>query len=396
MQRCNRAPTILSLQQMPAFFYLPAAGYLHVQKADPATSNPEQEQRDAAQYAAWRAEVASRLNDAGRWSESVNFQECGQLWGNFQVLVCSTDATHEARALPFTCHLRYCPECERRHQAEQVAKYTPILKSLADEGSRDRDNWSLKKIVLTTPFPITSPTAKQDYHDAWEYFERWQQLMLQDLLQGEMTAGEKRRGRIELKDHGYGSMVSSEYGEEGKKLHFHITAYCPFMPKFKTSEKWLQASGGNCEVTDIRRIDYHDVENAVREQVKYITKFSKLAPELVIKLADILDGAHRVRTYGVVRGKVAVREACTCSACQAKLTIIRVQEYFYIHAERNTEPDPVILAAAEKIGLEFKRGNKAGESGVNLARSDIPDLPIEQLLPYFEDIAPKKPDFRYF
>lgn len=359
--------------------------------------DPAQLEAEAADYARWRVEVASRLSDAGRWRESVDFRECGQLWGNFQVLVCSTDATHEARALPFTCHLRYCPDCERRHQGEMVARYTPVLKELAEEGTRDGDNWSLKKIVLTTPFPLDSPTAEADYQNAWEYFERWQQLMMQDLLQAEMTESEKRRGEILYTPHGYGSLVTAEYGEDGSKLHFHLTAYCPFMPKFKTAEKWLQASGGTCEVTDIRRIDYHDVENAIREQVKYVTKFSKLAPEMVIKLADILDGQRRVRTYGVVRGHAAAKaEPCTCAACSGKLTVIRVKEYIAIHEERNTEPDPVILAAAITVGLDLKHGNKTREAGVNLARSDIPEPAKQAELPFFNAIAKKKPDFRYF
>jgi hypothetical protein len=123
---------------------------------------------EASNYALWRAQVAGRLMDAGRYSESMNFADCGSLFGNFQVAVCDADPGHDARALPFTCHLRYCPDCERRHQARQVAKYTPILKDLAENS--DRAGWSLKKIELTTPFSIEDPNAAAQFEDAWDYF----------------------------------------------------------------------------------------------------------------------------------------------------------------------------------------------------------------------------------
>lgn len=390
-----RAPYVLSLQLLPAFCYRLLIGFAGVPKADPATLTPEEIELQAEQYASWREAVASRLSDAGRWSESVNFRDCGKLFGNFQVLVCDNDVTHEARALPFTCHLRYCPDCERRQQARQVAKYTPILKSLSEES--DRDGWSLKKIELTTPYRLDDPQAAKLFQDGWEAFEHWLQLIMQQLLGAEMTKTEKRRQRLSYTYHGIGGLASAEFGEKGRKLHFHLLIYCPYVPKQMITDIWRTCTSGQAEVNWVRQIDYHDVEDAVREQVKYVTKFSALPPALVVKLADVLDGSRRLRTYGTVRGADAPEPApCTCPACQSKISIIRVREYFERIIICNVDPDAAILAAAPQIFLDLKRGNNSGESlGLHLARSDPADLPEPEQLPGFADVAPIKQPFEY-
>lgn len=356
---------------------------------------PEKEAQRAEDYTAWRIEVADRLNDANRWSESINFRECGSLFGNFQVLVCENNPAHEARALPFTCHLRYCPDCERRHSAELVAKYVPILKDISEKS--DRSTWSLKKIVLSTPYSLHADSAAGDFAAGWEAFERWQQLMLQHLLGSEMTPAEKRRGRIEYAAHGYGSLVSAEFGETGRKLHFHILAYMPFLDKRKSSELWLEASGGEAEITWIGRINYHDVDDQVKEQVKYVTKFQELSPALVVKLADVLDGARRFRTYGTVRKAEKIeQEPHVCSICNSKISIMRVRAYFIAMIERNVSPDETILAAARLIYLDLIPGNKAGEGGTNKARDAIDDEPPAAQLPGFDALEPpKKPTVYY-
>jgi hypothetical protein len=212
-----------------------------------------------------------------------------------------------------------------------------------------------------------------------------------------MTKGEKRRGRLDYAPHGLGSTASAEFGEDGHKLHFHILAYCPWIDKHKSSDLWLEASDGIADITYIRRIDYHNVDDAVREQVKYVTKFNSLPPALVIKLADILDGQHRFRTYGLVRKAEKIeREPCQCATCNAIIRIMRVREYFELVLAHNIEPKPEIFDAARQIFLDLKPGNKAGEAkGAHLARSD-PDPPAKQAdLPLFDDVFTKKPKFKY-
>lgn len=347
-----------------------------------------------ADYQAWRIEVADRLNDAKRWSESNNFRHCGDFAGGFQVLVCEHDLQHGVKAIPFTCHLRYCPDCEKRHSAELVAKYVPILKDIAERD--ERATWSLKKIVLTTPYSLYSETAAADFETAWEAFERWQQLMLKFLLKHELTDDEKRRDRVDYKLHDYGSLVSCEFGGKGRKLHFHLLAYMPWLDKFKSSELWQEASGGEASITYIAQVQYHDVDDQVREQVKYITKFTELPPELVLKLADVLDGARRVRTYGTVRGASALEPVPhICAICASKIAIMNVRQYFIACIERNIAPDEGVIALGRSIYLDLIPGFKAGEALSHLARDDPSESFGAAQLPGFAALEPPKTPFSY-
>lgn len=374
---------------------LPVFGIFGLSNETPLSGSQIEAALQASEYALWRAQVAARLMDAGRVSESLNFQDCGTLFGNFNVAVCDADPGHDVRALPFTCHLRYCPDCERRHQAELVAKYVPVLKDLAENS--DRAGWSLKKIDLTTPYRLDEANAEGLYQDAWEFFETWQQLLFRQLLADEMSIDERRRGRIDYAPHGIGSLASAEFGEHGHKLHFHIILYSPYVPKQMITDTWRTASGGECEVNWVRRIEYHDVDDAVREQVKYVTKFTELPPALVVKLADVLDGSRRLRTYGLVRkAEKLEREPCQCATCNAIIRVMKVREYFELIIARNIAPDPAIFGAASKIYLDLKPGNKAGDGQAqHLARSDPGESTSQPDLPGFDDTKPPKPRFRY-
>lgn len=362
--------------------------HLHVLKTLTA------EQVKKAEYATWRDDVARLLDEAQRFKQSTNWRACGTLMGNFDVLVCDGDVAHEARALPATCKLRICPDCERAHSAELVAKYTPILKDLSEKD--DRPGWSLKKIMVSTPWSLESDIAVEDFARGWKAFENFQQMLLQWHLQREMTPDEIRRGRLDYSKHGYGSLVSAEYGEDGHRLHFHMTAYLPWIDKKQSSELWKQATGGDAEITWVQGMKYHDIDDQLREQVKYITKFTKLSPELAVKLLAVVDGQHRIRTYGLVRGAEKPEpDVHVCNICGSPVRIVYVKRYFERCIERNVQPPPDILAAAADIYLDLKRGNKVGEAGSKLARDDPPDLPAATELPGFDAVFRTKKPFQY-
>lgn len=352
------------------------------------------EQVKKAETAAWRDDVARLLDESQRFKQSTAWRACGTLMGNFDVLVCDGDVTHEARALPFTCKLRICPDCEHRRSAELVAKYTPVLKELAEKD--DRPGWTLKKITVTTPYSLESPNAEAEYKQGFAAFEKFQQSLFQWHLQREMTPDEIRRGRIDYSPHGLGTFVSAEYGEEGRHLHFHMTGLMPWIDKHKSSEFLSEATGGDAFVTYVQGIKYHEVDDAVREQIKYITKFQDLPPELAVKLLKVLDGNRRFRTYGLVRdAEKPEPEVHVCNICGNPVRIVYVRRYFERCIARNVLPAPDILAAAADFYLDLKRGNKAGEKGAHLARGDPDPPPTAAELPGFDAVfTPKKP-FQY-
>lgn len=314
--------------------------------------------------------------------------------GNFNVVACSDHPEHDAQPVPFRCHLRYCPDCEHDAQAIRIARYVPVLRQIAELGGLvddPRPTWSLKKIELTTPFSLANRNAPALYLLAWKFFERWLQLLFTYLLVDELTPAEVRRGRVDLKRHGVGAMASVEFGERGLKLHFHILIYCPFIAKHKLTDLWSQASGGVCEITWIKQVDTDQVDGALREMVKYVTKLTTLPAELVPALALVLKGNRRLRTYGVFRGQPEPeRLVCKCKICSNSVTLMRVADYFMACYEHGHTPDPKIAALAPSILLEFKPGNKAGEisnDGLHLARDDPDDSANQAWLPSFDALT---------
>jgi len=334
------------------------------------------------------------MDRAGRFKQSTAFLHCGELFGNFDVLVCDRDITHAAKAVPFACHLRICPDCERRRSAELVAKYTPLLKDISEKD--DRPGWSLKKLMVSTHYSLESDNAVEEYALAWQSLEAYFQLLFQWLLQRELSDAEKRRGRIDYSKHGLAMLVMAEYGGEGHKLHFHITGYFPWIDKHKSSELWQQATGGAGLITYIQKIDYHDVDDALREQIKYVTKFDELPPALAVKLLDVLDGKRRMRSYGIIRdAEKPESEAHICSICGSTVRIIFVRRYFERCKELNVAAEADIVAAAAAISLDLIPGNKAGEKWSHLARSDPPAAPTAQNMPLFDDVFTAKKPVRY-
>lgn len=363
-------------------------------KDDPATNNLTAEQIADAKYRAWRTDVGLLLDQAQRFKQSTAWGLCGSLMGNFDVLVCDGDVTHEARALPYTCKLRICPDCERRRSAELVSQYTPILKDLAEKD--ERAGWSLKKITFGTRFSLEAENAQSEYAEGWACAEKFLQALMQWHLQREMTPDEIRRGRVDYSPHGVGFVISAEYGEEGRHLHFHLTGYLPWIDKRKSSDFLREATGGDAYVTYVQGIKYHEVEDAVREQIKYITKFQDLPAALAVKLLKVLDGKKRFRTYGLVRdAEKPEPDVHVCNICGNPVRIVYVRRYFERCIDRNVQPAPDILAAAADFYLDLKRGNKVGEASDKKARDDPDDLPTASELPGFDAVfTPKKP-FRY-
>jgi hypothetical protein len=138
------------------------------------------------------------------------------------------------------------------------------------------------------------------------------------------------------------------------------------------------------------------VFDAVQEQVKYVTKFQQLEPSQVVKLAAILEGTHRMRVYGTLRGaKGEELEPRLCKECNTQLKIMRVFDYLELAEKNNFDPQADILAAVGDLYLQYKRGKFSGDGFEHMPRSD-PDPPAAAAeLPGFDSVARKKQPFQY-
>lgn len=311
----------------------------------------------------WRNAVSSALRTSGMEKDALSFDLCEK---DFQVDVCTQHPDHAPRIVPFTCKLRYCPWCEKRESARKLRRYyLPILGML----DQQLYGYELRKVVLTTPFDLYHMTSAQ-YAARWDDLKRFLELFFyrQLLTLGKLSKSEIRRGRADLKKHGIGVLAAAEFGERGKKLHFHLLMYCNWIDQKNLTETWKEATNYLCQVTHVSGCDKSDLVGAVQEIVKYITKFSSLPARLVPRLAAVLKGNRRVRSYGLLNCIEASEEEeheRTCETCFANRRLVPLASYI-MRCEAALVPlDDAIIDRGEARWRNFSSdiGNKSGESG---------------------------------
>jgi hypothetical protein len=327
---------------------------------------------DSPKYRKWRKKAASALFRAGFFKESEAFEACGVKFD--WVRICSEDLDHDPKAIPHTCHLRWCPECERRAQARKLLSYVPGIWDVVNDPANHRPGYSLKKFELTTPYSLEDPEAPALFVQAWKNLQACINRLFLKLLDHELSPEEKRRGRVDLVAHKIGLIVQAEFGEDGRKLHYHILMYGPYIPQSFLSDTWREVTAGECYVTHIRKIEDDQVEDAVKEQVKYVTKFNDLPANLVPQLARVLAGSRRTRRYGLFFTLPAVkpkRDGCPiCGGLQQKLYVSEYLQACKLQGKtaatdilkRLDEVRTWNLSKSEVGILQSKHGNKSGEA----------------------------------
>jgi hypothetical protein len=299
-------------------------------------------------YAAWRQQVTQRLEASGNFQDASNFSSCER---NFNVNVCENNWTHQPQKIPFSCKLRICPDCERREQARKLALYVPVIYDLL--ALDHSHNYSLRKIELTTPFELSSPTAAADFRAAWKALERFLSLFwLRSPKFGglPLTPSEVRKGTISHASHGLGYIAASEYGERGRKLHFHVIAYSPWMDHKHISRIWYEATKRTASIVWVRALDSENLVDATADTLKYCTKFQGLHAVDAVKLLDVLRGTKRLRSYGIFRNlKKADKAVCTCDICGSGKQLVRPFDYLNYCLERNISPDAEIVEAMGQV-----------------------------------------------
>lgn len=281
-------------------------------------------QLDVQNYKIWRAQAAEALEAAGLLKEAEYFRSCSR---HYDVDVCIQSVDHAPRAVPYTCHQRFCPDCEKREQARKLERFVSPVHDMMLLGE---SGYTLKHIVLTTPYGLADVDAPERYKNAWTALEKLLNRLFYTLLDDDnkLSAKEERRGEVSLKAHGIGILAAAEFGEDGQKLHFHLLAYCPFIPKRFLSWSWSKVTDGDAEVSYLEKIDLENAAKAVIEVAKYVTKFSELPPALVPALAKAINGSRRLRTYGIMQG-LGKKETgeCRCPVCSAERQLVGIMTY---------------------------------------------------------------------
>lgn len=305
----------------------------------------------------WRRDTLRALSENGFNEVSEALRNCGC---SFFVEVCEDDVSHEPRAIAKHCGLRICEECERRESYRKLQRYLPALQALLTPNPDLPDHF-LFKMCLTTPYELSELTsasfkAKQQLvndflsvYFFWYFHER-----------NELSKAEYRSGRCNLKRHGIGAICAAEFGERGKKLHWHFMMYAPFMPHMDIVAVWKDVTGQECEVADVSGIkarqtqelnDGGDIIGAVQEIVKYATKFTELKPDDVPHLYEVLTGNRRFRTFGVLYGlKLPDTENAPniCKQCGKERELISVGHYVTRCDSRGVPVDDTVADTVER------------------------------------------------
>lgn len=276
-----------------------------VQKGDSQSLNPRDLRGHLADDWAWRNLVSNLLIAQGELSQANDFLWCES---NFLgVEVCETDLLH-SKAIPATCHLRYCPHCARRDAARLVHTYTPQVVEIAR--TSQVKEYRLREIVLTLNVSLYA----DDIRDQVAIAHKAVAQTFDHFLGGKFSPSNRARWSEPASKYytGEGYIYSLEFGENGHKLHFHILYFGRWISKFKLTEYWEHLTGN--KITWINAVSKS--EAAVAESLKYIAKVSKCfpdpdtgelierlpSPQFIARLAYVLKNTRRIITRGCFRG----------------------------------------------------------------------------------------------
>lgn len=344
--------------------------------------------RDSDQLT-WRAEVVAALLAAGYTKESELFANCsdpGKIFtvdysanlppGSIGVFVCENDPHHHAKAIAPTCKLRICPDCAHAHTARLMNRYVPELLDL--EMSSETDH-TCKHVVLTTPISLDDSDLREKIIALMKAVPRCFDLV----------AGKHWR-----KDSGL--LVALEFGEEGRRLHFHCIWFGKFINAGCLSTAWRIVTGGLARVVHIEQLDRsgddgRTLEAAVAEVCKYATKLAHknadgswrwMPAADVVKLFAALKGLRRVRSYGLLYNLEEKPRPHLCPVCSGGMLKLAPLEWTIW---RETGWLPEEFAEAIKPSLfNLILGNNF--SGVPPPGNDIP-TPVLVALPGFEHLT---------
>lgn len=322
----------------------------------------------------WSNDVIRALRVTGFDSAAADFERCGTA---SQVQFCSLDVQHSPKVVPHTCHLRICPDCERRESARKLRRYLAPLQALREQNIR---GYALRFITITTPYFLGAMTPEK-FKEVWLKAEQFLREIFFAVLKRskKLSPAEKKRGRVSLKKHNIGVLAASEFGGVGQKLHFHFIAYCPFLSKYLIQRKWAELTDYECRVTDVRLVDDSALVGAIQEVSKYVTKFTALPPVLVPRLLTVLKRSRRFRSYGTLFAlKVEKPAPCGCKDCGGPIRRAHFMDYLNSCAFQNVPlADDIVNAFDSSPDLNLIHGNKSGVTQtVNTAN---PDPPPKQL-----------------
>lgn len=320
----------------------------------------------------WRRDSIRHLHAKGFADVGEDLRNCGC---SFMVDICTTDINHAPKPIPLHCGLRICPDCSQRESYRLLLAYLPKLTELLATNP-DYPDYSLKHLVITTPYHLTKLTASSFKMKQRSVVDFLNVLFFQHFKDlGLISAGEMRRGRCDLRKHMIGGIQAAEFGERGLKLHWHLLIYCPFIPIKRVWSVWREVTGGACTNAKIYalkpssdELQYAggDLLAALKEVAKYSTKFTTIKACDVPHLHSVLKGNRRIRAFGILYNTQVKDEKKEnlCEECGTKRDHTTVSEWLRICENLSIAPlDEIVQAVESGIEIYLSRYSSEISSG---------------------------------
>lgn len=300
--------------------------------------------------------IADRLYAGGDHMPSIRYQYCREP-GRGWVGVCLSSPDHETVYHPESCGLRICPECARRRSAELSSQLEQPLIELERRAPR---HYRLRHVVLTTGLDLAM--------DADE--------LRQELRDLRVAAREVFQECFK-NDKWLGGGIGAEFGDVGRKLHYHCLVLAPWLPAEKVKRLWREKTGGRFYVVHFR--SDLDTTEAIREVTKYVTKPIKagedveVAVNTIVKLHFVLKGVRRFVTFGsFYRLPRDIQEDVqVCPDCGGLLHWLPELEYVEVYGASNRN----LIRANKSPPVQEKMSTKFASKGPILAQQDLPGMP---------------------
>lgn len=270
-----------------------------------------QERGTAAVESVWAKEqssidrdrLADLLLDQGDDTAAFRLRHC-QEQGMGWVGECSEHAEHRSLYSPFYCEQRVCPVCAKRRSWKLALQ---ILEPIRRVAAAAPDGYKLSHVVLTTD------------------------ISLDETLNKVRTSAKRLRVGVRTlfqtmfpSDKNMGGIIGEEFGENGRKLHYHVLMLSKFIPKKKLSSMWRKWTGGRGYIVHIRAVD--DIYSSVAEIVKYCTKPMKASGEtqnietILARVHVVIKGRRRIQAFGIFYNMdrdIGDEYDCVCPDCGA-------------------------------------------------------------------------------
>jgi len=240
-----------------------------------------------------RAKVAELLRAGGDDTAAFRYEYCHEA-GMGWVGVCVSNPNHEGLYHPFSCNDRACPVCSRRRSAQLSSQITKPIMELAQRAPR---GYRLRHLVLTTDHGLFD-YSEADMRDLVKTLRKSIRIM----LQGYFTRTDKKGRKVP--DKWLGGLIAAEFGEKGRKLHFHVLLLSRFVRMNDLLAMWNDTNQGHGYIGHIREVDKTAI-SAIDEVCKYATKGLKDSSEdtsieeTLARVHFVLKGVRRVQGFGV-------------------------------------------------------------------------------------------------